>query len=110
MRMEENNDAAIESVNVAIFWFAALVYIFFSWIFYWIVHRLKLKAWLIAQVLALIIAAVATLSLLYVSRDHQQRLEQKAMQQEQDSEKPVLDGTESTSEDDTVDVNPGTGE
>ena len=98
MRMQENTYDSIDSTNVAIFWFASLVYIFFSWIFYWIAHRLKLKAWLIAQILALILAAVSTLTLLYVSRDHQQQLEEKTIQQEQD--------TSTTSEM----VSPGAGE
>jgi len=104
MRMEENSYDAIDSVNVAVFWFASLVYIFFSWIFYWIVHRLKLKAWVIAQILAIIIAAVSTVTLLYVSREHQQELEQKALQQDQDAEasseeEQVIEQSEMNSED-----------
>ena len=72
MRMQENAYDSIDENNVAIYWFASLVYIFFSWIFYWIVHRLKLKAWVIAQILALVFAAVATVSLLYISREFHQ--------------------------------------
>lgn len=83
MRMEENAYDSIDSVNVAIYWFVSLVYVLFSWVFYWLVHRLKLKAWVIAQILALIIAAGATAVLLYVSREHQQQLEQKTMQQDE---------------------------
>jgi len=81
MRMEENTYDSISSVNVATYWFASLV---------------------IAQILALIIAAVATTSLLYVSRDHQQKLEEKAIQQEQETssqEEQDLEKSESTSDD-----------
>lgn len=81
MRMQENAYDSIDSINVAKYWFASLVYIFFSWIFYWVVHRLKLKAWVIAQILALIFSTVATVSLLYISREHQKQHEEKAMQQ-----------------------------
>ena len=83
MRMEDNAYDAIDSVNVAIYWFAVLVYILFSWFFYWIVHRLKLKAWVIGQILAVVIAAVATVSLLFISHEHQKQLEEKAMLEEQ---------------------------
>ena len=84
MRMQENVYDSIDSTSVAVYWFTALVYIFFSWIFYWIVHRLKLKAWLIAQVLAIIVAAVSILALQYISRDHQQKLEDKVLQEDAD--------------------------
>jgi ABC-type uncharacterized transport system permease subunit len=99
MRMEENAYDAIDSINVAIYWFASLVYILFSWIFYWIAHRLKLKAWVIAQFIALIIAAVSTVVLQYISREHQRQFEQKAMQQQEKSMQEPVDVLEITSED-----------
>lgn len=102
MRMQENAYDSIDSTNVAIYWFASLVFIFFSWIFYWITHRLKLKAWIIAQLLALILAAVATYSLLYVSKQHQQQLEEKALQQGE-----VVPDTQSDTAQDSSDI-PGT--
>ena len=86
MRMQESTYDSIDSTNVAIYWFASLVFIFFSWLFYWFVHRLKLKAWLVAQILAITLAAVATLSLLYISREHQQQLEEKILQQKKDAD------------------------
>ncbi len=85
MRMQESAHDSIDSTSVALYWFASLVYILFSWIFYWIVHRLKLKAWVIAQILALILTAVATVSLLYISHEHQKQLEEKAMLQNADT-------------------------
>jgi thiol:disulfide interchange protein len=106
MRMQENAYDSIDENNVAIYWFASLVYIFFSWIFYWIVHRLKLKAWVIAQILALVFAAVATVSLLYISREYQQQLEEKAMQKNEaasaaqgESVQDSANGLETDSED-----------
>jgi thiol:disulfide interchange protein len=75
---------AFGSVEVAKYWFAILVYVFFSWIFYWIVHRLRLRAWFIMQFLAILIAAISTSALLYISREHQEKIEQKAMQQQED--------------------------
>ena len=86
MRLEDSSFDAFDSVSVAMYWFAALVYILFSWLFYWFVHRLKLKAWLIAQILAVVIAAFTTGVLLYVSRDHQHQLEEKAFLKEQQTE------------------------
>ncbi len=86
MRLEDSSFDAIDSVSVATYWFAALVYILFSWLFYWFVHRLKLRAWLIAQILAVVIAAFTTGVLLYVSREHQQQLEEKAFLKEQQTE------------------------
>ena len=86
MRLDDNSDAAVGSVGVATYWFAVLVYVLFSWFFYWIVHRLKLKTWVIAQIFAVVIASVSTGSLLFVSREHQKQLEAEAMQQ-QKSEK-----------------------
>jgi hypothetical protein len=83
MHLEDNTADAINSVNVATYWFAILVYIFFSWLFYWFVHRLKLKAWVIAQIFAIMIAAGATGSLLFISKEHQKQLEDKAMLEEQ---------------------------
>ncbi len=86
MRLEDNSYAAVDSVDVATYWFAVLVYMLFSWFFYWIVHRLKLKAWVIAQIFAVVIAAVSTGSLLFVSREHQKQLEAEAIQQEKSEE------------------------
>lgn len=86
VRLEDSSFDAIDSVSVATYWFAALVYILFSWLFYWFVHRLKLRAWVVAQIFAVLIAAIATGALLYVSREHQQQLEEKALLEEQQAE------------------------
>ncbi len=82
VRLEDNSYDAINSVSVATYWFAMLVYVFFSWILYWIVHWFRLRVWVIAQIIAIVIAAVATGTLLYISTEHQKQLEEKAMLEE----------------------------
>ena len=86
MRLEDSSSATVDSVSVATYWFAVLVYVLFSWFLYWVVHRLKLKAWVIAQIIAVVIAAISTGALLFVSREHQKQLEAEAMQQEKNEE------------------------
>ena len=48
MRMGDTALGAIDSTSVAMYWFASLVFILFSWVFYWFVHRLKTRAWIIS--------------------------------------------------------------
>ncbi len=79
MRLGENSYDAINSTSVATYWFAMLVYVLFSWIFYWCVHRFRLRAWVIAQVVSAMIAGASTGSLLYISSEHQKQLEEEAM-------------------------------
>jgi len=90
MRLENKSYGAIDSVSVATYWFSVLVYALFSWLFYWIVHGLKLKAWVIAQIIAVVIATISTGSLLFVSREHQKQFEEEVKLQEQE----VLDAEE----------------
>jgi len=82
IRMGDDANDAIDATNVAIYWFSVLVFILFSWIFYWFVHRLKLKAWIIALIIAVIIAAASIVVLLKVADDNQRKLEEVEMQQE----------------------------
>lgn len=77
MRMGNRNYGAIDSVSVAIYWFTVLVYVLFSWLFYWMVHRLKFKAWAIAQILAVVIATISTGSIMFLSRKHQKQFEEE---------------------------------
>jgi hypothetical protein len=86
MHLENNTADAINSANIATYWFAMLVYVLFSWLFYWFVHRLKLKAWVISQIFSIIIATGATGSLLFISKEHQKQLEDNAMLEEQKAE------------------------
>lgn len=67
----------IDSVSVATYWFAVLVYVLFSWLFYWMVHRLKFKNWAIAQILAVVIATISTSSIMFLSRKHQKQFEEE---------------------------------
>ena len=94
MHMNDNR-YDIDSVTVATYWFASLVFILFSWLFYWFVHRLKTGAWVIALILAVVIALVAIIALLYYSREHQQQLEEEAFKQEQNSISETTPQTES---------------
>ena len=82
------NTANFSSIIVATYWFTALVFIFFSWLFYWFVHRLSSTAWMIAFLVALAIAMISTISLLYISRENQKKLEEESarLEQEQASE------------------------
>ena len=98
IRLNGNHKDAIGSVSVAIYWFAILVFVLFSWLFYWFVHRLKLRAWVIAQITAIIIAAVSTTSLLYISREHQKQLEEKARLEEQGRKPSTPEVKQSNSE------------
>ena len=90
----DNSQAAMSSVGVATYWFVVLVYVLFSWLFYWIVHRFKLRAWVIAQIFAVVIAAVSTGSLLFISQQHQRQLESDAKQQEKSEESLSLDDSQ----------------
>ena len=74
----------LDSITVAAYWFAALVFIFFSWLFYWFVHRLSTTAWMIALIVSLVVTVISTLSLLYISRENQKKLVEEAIQQEQE--------------------------
>ena len=86
-----------DSVTVATYWFAVLVFIFFSWLFYWFVHKLKLKAWLISLILAVLIAAIGSYTLRYIAEDHQQKLEEEVIQKEQEQAQDEEQIQESTS-------------
>ncbi len=83
MRLVGTN-SSVNSITVATYWFAALVFIFFSWIFYWFVHRLSSTAWMIALLAALAIAIISTLILLYISQENQKKLEEESMRLEQE--------------------------
>lgn len=81
-------DGEYASMSVATYWFTVLVFILLSWLFYWFVHRLKTKAWIIALTIAGVLTAVSTTTLLFLSKQNQKMLEEAALAQEQaDSEK-----------------------
>jgi mannitol-specific phosphotransferase system IIBC component len=94
MQLENSSINTFNSVMVATYWFAALVFIFFSWLFYWFVHRLKTSAWIIAQFTAVVIAVVSTSTLLSISHEHQQKLEQEAKSLEETQATKPDDATE----------------
>ncbi|MEJ2115709.1 MAG: hypothetical protein P8X88_06610 [Gammaproteobacteria bacterium] len=97
MRLLGGYKGEIDSVGVAIYWFAILVYVLFSWLFYWFVNKLKLRAWVIAQIIAIAIAVVSTGSLLYISNEHQKQLEEKAMLEQQEEKSSIQELEQSDS-------------
>ncbi len=98
MRLNGSSKDAISSVSVATYWFAILVYVLFSWLFYWLASNLKLRAWMIMQIIAIAIAAVSTESLLYISREHQKQLEEKAILGEQGEKSSIPEVEQTDSE------------
>ena len=74
-----------EAMSVATYWFTALVFILLSWLFYWFVHRLKTKAWIIALIIAAVLTAIATSTLLFLSKQNQSLQESAAFEKEQAS-------------------------
>ncbi len=84
--MSISNSNVLGAIGVATFWFAMLIYVFFSWLFYWIVHRFKLRVWVVMQILAVMITAVSTIALLYISREHQQQIDEQAMQDQKEDQ------------------------
>ncbi len=94
--MSIGNVGALSSVGVATYWFVVLVYVLLSWIFYWIVHRLRLRYWIIMQILAIVLAAIATASLLYVSREYQQKIEEDAIEELNGEEALGSDGEQNS--------------
>ena len=108
MRLDDSG-YDVDSITVATYWFTILVFILFSWLFYWFVHKLNTRAWIIAQLLAVAIAAVSIISLLYISQEHQKMLEEEAMKEEQISEEDAQTETqaESSNEFETLNLTEG---
>ena len=104
MQMGTTSYAYIDSIFVASYWFAFLIFLFFSWFFYWILHKRSTTAWLIALVLAGLIAIAGIVAMRTVSKQYQQEVEKseaEAMQQELEP---------STSENDDIDEVQNTGD
>ena len=109
IRMGDSATDAIDSITVATYWFASLVFILFSWIFYWFVHRLRLKAWLIAIAAAVIIAAISTVVLIKYADNNQRKLEEAEMQRQSGQENGAVvsedvQGQETQSEIETLNL------
>ncbi|MEM7401984.1 MAG: hypothetical protein AAF304_08560 [Pseudomonadota bacterium] len=94
-----------DSMSVATYWFTALVFILLSWLFYWFVHRLKTKAWIIALIIAGVLTAVSTTTLLFLSKQNQEMLEKEALAQElEDSQENETQDLEASSELETLNL------
>lgn len=87
LQLGNNGNKLITSLSVASYWFVFLIFVFFSWIFYLILHKRSTKAWAVAQFVALLIAIVATVSILFISHEHenQRKAEEEALIQKQES-------------------------
>ena len=93
-------EGSYEAMSVATYWFTALVFILLSWLFYWFVHRLKTKAWIIALIVAGVLTAVATSTLLFLSEQNQMLQEEAAMVQDQEaSEEAETQDVEASADD-----------
>ena len=88
LQLYKDGNGLINSISVASYWFGFLIFVLFSWFFYWILHRRSTKSWLIAQLIALLIAIIATLSILFISHQHENRrkAEKEALLLEQESQ------------------------
>lgn len=88
LQLGKNGYTLITPLSVASYWFGFLIFVFFSWIFYWILHRRSTKSWAIAQLIALLIAITATISMLVISHDHENRrkAEEEAFIKKQESQ------------------------
>lgn len=93
LQLSKNSSYSVSSIQLASYWLGLLIFILFSWIFYWILHRRSGQAWMISLVIALVIAIVATTALLIISHDHE-RQRQKALEQSQEQEAPALETLE----------------
>lgn len=83
-QLDETGHSSITSIQVAGYWFGILVFILFSWFFYWILNRRSTKAWFIAQGIAVVIAISSTVALLLISHIHEQqrKAEEELLNQE----------------------------
>ena len=96
LQLSENEINSITSMSVASYWFGLLIFLFISWIFYWILHRRSTKAWLIALFIAFVISVVSTIALLIISHEHEQQRQEALEQSEEleEQEVPELDALE----------------
>ena len=85
LQLSETSSYSVSSIQVASYWFALLVFILFSWFFYWIIHKRSGQAWMIALMIALLIAAISTGTLLFISHEHEAQ-RQQVLEDSQQSE------------------------
>jgi|GEM_PF-2462946 len=102
IRMTDSANDALDATRVATYWFASLVFIFFSWIFYWFVHKLKLKAWIIALLVAVVIAAASTVALQMAAEENQRNLEEAEMQKQSEQKQETPETVQSEKSNDSL--------
>ncbi len=104
MQMQTSSHEYIDSIFVASYWFTFLIFLLFSWFFYWVLHKRSTTAWLISLVLAVAIAIAGIIALRIVSKQYQQEIEKaEEVIQQQNIEQSQIDTEDST-------VDPGVAE
>ena len=91
LQLRDNTSASITSIHVAGYWFGFLVFILFSWFFYWILHRRSTKAWFISLMIAGFIAVISTGAMVIVSHDHEQQRQAKQEVLNKDQETEIIE-------------------
>ena len=78
----------INSISVASYWFWLLSFLLFSWLFYLFLRKSSTKSWLIAQLIAFLIALIATIWLLIISYNYNKEMntEEEIILQDQESD------------------------
>jgi len=109
MQMQHSGNAYIDSILVASYWFTFLIFLFFSWFFYWVLHKRSTKAWLIALVLAALIAIAGIIALRVVAKQYQletEKTQTEAIQQQapKQEEQDIVDEELSLPSSDAADV------
>lgn len=98
MQMQSSTYQYIDSIFVASYWFVFLIFLFFSWFFYWVLHRRSVIAWLIALVLASFIAIATYIALHIVAEQYQQEIENAENILQQDLEQDSIDADDSATD------------
>ncbi len=85
----------MNSIPVASYWFGFLIFVLFSWLFYWPLHKFSAKSWLIA----LLIAVTSTAAMLFIAREYENKInaEEKVLSQDQGPQILSLDSVKEDS-------------
>ena len=91
LQLRDNSTSSITSIHVAAYWFGFLIFVLFSWFFYWILHKRSTKAWLISVILAGFIAIISTGAMVIISHDHEQQRQAKEEALNEDQEADIIE-------------------
>ena len=98
-QLDVSGSDSLNSIPVASYWFGFLIFVLFSWLFYWPLHKFSAKSWLIALLIALIIAVTSTAAMLFIARGYENKInaEEKVLSQDQGPQILSLDSVEEDS-------------